>query len=101
MVTIAKAEKTLIVPDTAYETIYAPAGWTIKGSKKNASAEEETSSAEVSASEELTPEELLEKPLEDLNFEELKTVADYLGLEVEGQKSSKKLREAIKAAQGE
>lgn len=45
------------------------------------------------------PEELLEKPIGDLDFEELQIVAEYLGLDVENLTTLKALRKAIKAAQ--
>lgn len=45
------------------------------------------------------PEELLEKPVGDLDFEELQIVAEYLGLDVENLTTLKALRKAIKEAQ--
>lgn len=41
------------------------------------------------------PEELEEKPLEELDFEELKILADYLGVQTRGLKSKKEVRAAI------
>lgn len=45
------------------------------------------------------PEELLEKPVGDLDYEELQIVAEYLGLDVENLTTLKALRKAIKEAQ--
>lgn len=41
------------------------------------------------------PEELEEKPLEELDFEELKILADYYGIKTRGLKSKKDVRNAI------
>lgn len=48
---------------------------------------------------EVDPEELLEKPVGDLDYEELQIVAEYLGLDVENLTTLKALRKAIKEAQ--
>lgn len=48
---------------------------------------------------EVDPEELLQKPVGDLDFEELQIVAEYLGLNTEELTTVKALRKAIKGAQ--
>lgn len=112
MIKIIKGSKTLTVPLGAYEEIYAPNGWELM-SKENKLVEtempEEPEEPEGELPEEseeepeeedveyVDPEELLEKPLEELDFEELKIVAEYLDISTKGLKSKKEVREAIKA----
>ena len=48
---------------------------------------------------EVDPEELLEKPLGELDIDELNIVAEYLGIDTYKLTTEKKLRDAIKAAQ--
>lgn len=120
MVEITKGSMTLTVPRGAYDNQYAPAGWEMKSNNKSSKpseqpkakvkepeevAEEDSEDVEdVEDTEEdveyieVDPEELLEKPLEELDFEELKIVADYLGLDTKGMTTSKAIRSAIKKA---
>lgn len=112
MIKIMKGSRTLTIPAGAYESMYAPNGWELVGTKKKTekkSKEEPKSELEVTEEpEEVTedeedveyvdPEELLEKPLEELDFEELKILAEYLDISTKGLKSKKEVREAIKAS---
>ena len=118
MIKIRKGSKTLLIPAGAYDTIYAPAGWEKEDNTAKAVEEpqkveetpepleddseevEETSEEELDEEGEdveyVDPEELNEKPLEELDFEELKILAEYLGVNIKGLKSKKEVREAIK-----
>ena len=123
MVTIVKGSKTLKVPAGAYDKIYAPAGWMLQGEKilkndgekpvddktniqkaKNQKTDkirnqEETQEVEPEVEiEYVDPEDLLEKPINELDYEELKILAEYLGIDTKGLRSSKSLKEAIKKA---
>ena len=116
MITIVKGSKTLSVPTGAYKSIYAPAGWVsaeeveatpvekpAKPDKKKAEPKVEEPVVEELEEDEdveyVDPEELLEKPLEDLDFDELKILAEYLDINIKGMSTSKALRTAIKKAQ--
>ena len=124
MVVITKGSMTLTVPKRAYDKMYAPAGWDLKGKEMGHTAkveiehtvgspkEEDATKAEETAEEVestpdeeeeeieyVDPEELLEKPVNELDFEELQIVAEYLGIDTKGITQSKKLRNLIKAAQ--
>lgn len=114
MIKIRKGSKTLVIPAGAYDTIYAPAGWeradgtkkSVKEPQKVEKTPEPLEESEEEFEEELDeededveyvdPEELNEKPLEELDFEELKILAEYLDIDVKGLKSKKDVREAIK-----
>lgn len=115
MIKIRKGSKTLLIPAGAYDTIYAPAGWEKEDNTAKAVEEpqkveetpepledvpEEESDEELDEEGEdveyVDPEELNEKPLEELDFEELKILAEYLGINTKGLKSKKEVREAIK-----
>ena len=117
MVTIEKNGKVLSIPSGAYEKLYAQTGWKIVGAqekepqpeKVTAESEPEVETEEVEEVEpeeeeeeyeeiEVDPEELLEKPLEDLDLDELRIVAEYLDIDTEGLKSGKALRAAIRKA---
>lgn len=127
MVTVTKGSRTLVVPVGAYKTTYAPAGWVLQGEVEVSAPEkpveekkaeepkaekpvekpepetEDEDEAEDEAEDEdveyVDPEELLEKPLEELDFEELKILAEYLEIDTKGMTTSKALRSAIKKAQ--
>ena len=112
MVEIIKGSKTLKVPVGAYNAIYASAGWSLKGKEKKV-IEKPVEPVEEVAEESIEPdfeepveddnveyvdpEELAEKPLEELDFEELKILAEYKGIDITGMRSSKALRKAIKS----
>lgn len=122
MIQIKKHDKVISIPSGAFK-MYASAGWELvkdsksPAKKKAAKTEEAEPSSEVSeeadevdeveevpdedeADEyeeiEVDPEELLEKPLEELDFEELNIVAEYLGIDTSKLKTGKALRAAIK-----
>ena len=114
MIKIRKGSKTLMIPAGAYDTIYAPAGWEkeekpeepAKAVEEPQEVDETPESVEEEPEEELEeededveyvdPEELNEKPLEELDFDELKILAEYLGVNIKGLKSKKEVRDAIK-----
>ena len=112
MVTIRKGSKLLSIPNGAYANIYAPAGWVLVSEVKVSDPKDKTPAKEITEPEKETeevpedseeedviyvdPEDLLEKPLEELDYEELQILAEYLGISKKGLKSSKALREAIR-----
>ena len=112
MVEIIKGSRKMTIPSGAYET-YASAGWELateprKGQEKPAAEKKKPEKAKAEPEPEveeeieedviyIDPEDLLEKPLEELDFEELKILAEYKGIDIKGMKSSKMLREAIKS----
>ena len=111
MVNIIKGSKTLSVPVGAYNNMYAPAGWELadkvtksiqKAEPKKEKKQPEPEPVKNQEPEEeedvvyVDPEELQEKPLEELDFDELKILAEYLNVNIKGMKSSKAIREAIK-----
>lgn len=118
MITIRKGNRILSIPSGAYKT-YASAGWVKDGEQIEAETQveevvEETteepevepeaateSEAEEESEEEeeveyVDPEELKEKPLSELDFEELQILAEYLGIDIKNLKTSKALRAEIK-----
>ena len=123
MIQIRKHDKVISIPSGAFK-MYASAGWELvenskaPSKKKVTEAEHSEPEAEAEAEDgvtdedsevsdededeaeyeeiEVDPEELLEKPLEELDFEELNIVAEYLGIDTSKLKTSKALRAAIK-----
>lgn len=111
MVKIMKGSKVLVVPGGAYRDVYASSGWVLaeaeaapkpqKPEAKPPKKEPEQVPEEVEDDENVEyvdPEELLEKPLEELDYEELKILAEYLGIDTTGMRNSKSIRSAIKKA---
>lgn len=118
MIQIVKGEKSLKIPAGAYKR-YAKAGWKLASTsnKEETSsdvtnlASEENSSAlaeNTEAQEELgveedeeviyvDPEELANRPLSELDKEELRILAEYKGLELDETASAKQLRAALRA----
>lgn len=114
---VKKGDRILSIPAGALKT-YAAAGWEVQGEKKSVEPEEEvkepetqepelseveeeevpeeTEEAEEEEVEYVDPEELKERPLSELDFEELQILAEYLGIAIQGIKSSKTLRAKIK-----
>ena len=116
MVTITKGDKTLVIPNGALRT-YLEAGWNkedlakvdtkqtpkVTDSKKSDKKETPVEKAKVEEEPEedviyVDPEDLMEKPLEELDYDELKILAEYLGIDVKNMKSSKVLKAAIRDA---
>lgn len=115
MLKIVKGDKTLLVPSRTID-VYLAAGWSLGDKIPNENktlAKNETYGHEKETQEPVEepeedfeeeviyvdPEELLEKPLNELDFEELKIVAEYLDIDTKELRSSKALRAAIKKAQ--
>ena len=123
MITISKGEKSLRIPAGALKS-YVAAGWSL-GNEPQSSVEapkskaqpipepepqndatdtnpepEEDTEDEEDDEEyeeiEVDPEELLTRPLGELDFEDLKIVAEYLGIDASKYNTSKKLRDEIK-----
>lgn len=94
-VDIVKEDKVLSIPKGAYAKQYAPYGWELVGTTESA-PEEQVEDGSDDEWEAVEAEALLERPLSDLKFEELKTVAKYKGIKVQGM-NGRQLREAIKA----
>lgn len=123
MVTIKKNGKTKLVSYAAYCTLFKDAGWVVEGEDNSPSQpvvedkvekaddvvetdvveDENTVEAEVSEEDEVADEEWdeaiaeteVEKPLSEMNREELISKAESLGVEV-GNKNNDQLRKAIK-----
>lgn len=112
MVKVVKDDMTLTIPAGAVKD-YISTGWKLADSKHTESAKEEVKSKvkepvkeDDSDSEDnyedddvvyVDPEELAERPLEELDAEELRILAEYKGIDVSHISSVKKLRAAIEA----
>lgn len=115
MVKMKKGRLTLSVPAGAVRK-YISAGWKpTESSKSDEILDEGTFSPEtenedeigaVSESEEdyaedeveyVDPEELAQRPLGELDKEELRILAEYKGIDISGLNSAKQLRAAIRA----
>lgn len=111
MVEIKKGNMTLTVPAGAVRK-YARAGWQLASESKSEVNvveptntpldEDESVVADSSESEEedveyVDPEELAMRPLEELDREELRILAEYKGIDVSEINSTKRLRAALKA----
>lgn len=113
MITITNGQMTLVVPNSAFHTLYEPSGF------RPLEDEERAVSSEVTfiASEEKAPEihaldleeenteeteeaeeeiDLSEIPLSEMDFYQLCAYADQLGLDRSGLRSKKELRALIR-----
>lgn len=120
MVTIHKEGLTRTVPMGAYVSQYASLGWSISSCaegtntpsayKKPLNDDLTTSESDVvqttepdtEESEEdeedieyVDPEDLKEKPLNELDYEELRILAEYLGINLRGLKNKRAIKQAI------
>lgn len=120
MVTIHKEGLTRTVPMGAYVSQYASLGWSIsplndaKGTntplahKKSLNNdlttsesdheqvnEPDTEELEEEDVEYVDPEDLKEKPLNELDYEELRILAEYLGINLRGLKNKRAIKQAI------
>ena len=94
MVEIKKGTKILTIPAGALSK-YASTGWELIKAKKSApKVVEDEFEEEI---EYVDPEELAEKPLNELDKEELKILAEYKGLDTKELTTAKKLRAALGA----
>ena len=122
MVTIHKEGLTRTVPMGAYVSQYASLGWSINplngtkgtntpsaykkplndGLATSESDAVQTAEPDTEESEEaeedieyVDPEDLKEKPLNELDYEELRILAEYLGISLRGLKNKKAIKQAI------
>lgn len=113
MVTISKNGKTKTVSEPAYNSIFKDAGWKIVGEKSSTSSvkkkvevKQEVVEAKVEENQEdeipdevwdeVQAEEDVEKPISEMNHDELVIKAKELKIDAKGL-NNKQLREAIKA----
>ena len=115
MVKIKKGKLTLTVPAGAVRK-YTSAGWELAGSSKSkskatnptahhANAKEDETAYDTQLDDESTeeeveyvdPEELAQRPLGELDREELRILAEYKGIDVSGITSTKQLRNALRS----
>lgn len=104
MVLIKKNNKTMTVPNSAYNNFYKQNGWDIV----NGIVEEPVVTDEVTPEEELTDDDWadieeeeeetagIEKPLSEMNRKELEAKALSLGINISKANSNKEIRELIK-----
>ena len=113
MVKIKKGKLTLTVPAGAVRK-YTSAGWELAGSSKSkatnptaphANAKEDETAYDTQLDDESTeeeveyvdPEELAQRPLGELDREELRILAEYKGIDVSEITSTKQLRNALRS----
>lgn len=99
MVKIKNGDKVMTVTRGAYNSIFKDMGFIMVHEAKtpktfDEDAEEDTEGAEM---EEET--QLEEKPLSEMNFNELKEYASQLGIPTAGMRTRKELKEAIQQAE--
>ena len=107
MVKIHKGRLALTIPAGAVRK-YTLAGWELSENSKSDEATEEvsvneddTDSEAISEEEEedieyVDPAELAKKPIDELDRDELKILAEYKGIDISGITSTKKLRAALR-----
>lgn len=123
MVTIHKEGLTRTVPMGAYVSQYASLGWSISPNKPLNGVEgtntplahkkslnndlttsesdheqvdePDTEELEEEDVEYVDPEDLKEKPLNELDYEELRILAEYLGINLRGLKNKRDVKQAI------
>lgn len=106
MVKVVKNGMTLTIPAGALKT-YRSAGWELSSKKGKHKEPEKAFEPQVEEQEEaceeeeeveyVDPEELAEKPLEELDIDELRILAEYKGLDTTRLTSIRKLRSALEA----
>lgn len=89
-VKIKKGNKSTSVTEEAYKEYFKNAGW-----KKESAGKEEQSEDDWDS---VTEDDLLEKPVGEMDSDEVKKAAQLMGLSVAG-KSTKQLREEIRKKQ--
>lgn len=91
MIKLRKDGQVILVPQSAYEKIYKPAGWVPLGQKRKSER------AEAEAITESNSNALLLEELEMLvTVEELKTFAAEHGIDVEGLTTRRTIKAAIR-----
>lgn len=109
MIKIEKNGKTLVVPRTAFKEYYENQGWKESGNshkkkvdeKKTEEPKVEEPEVEESESDEEDWSEFedeVEKPLSEMNKNELKEKAISLGIDIPADVTNSQLRELIKSA---
>lgn len=96
MIKIKRGTHELEVTQGAFKSIYAPAGYTAVA--QPVEMPETFDEVEEPEFEEEEPE-LAEKPLSEMNFNELKEYAAQLGIQTSGMRTRRELKQAIQAAQ--
>lgn len=103
MLVIHKGDKERVIPAGAYE-MYASAGWSLdkeieKDISKSVSEPllEESEEPVEEEIEYVDPEELATRPLNELDKDELRILAEFKGIDVSVHRSSKQLREMIRS----
>ena len=103
MVRIVKGEKTRTIPKGAMKT-YLSTGWTLAEDKASHIKAEQAPATEPEYTEEveeeedveyIDPEDLLNRPLSELDLDELRILAEYKGIDTSNLNTSKRLRAAI------
>lgn len=106
MIEIRKGNRHLLIPAGSLKR-YLSAGWSTTEQPEETnddvnltSGEEELQQEYVDPEEEdveyVDPEELAQRPLSELDREELRILAEYKGIDVSGLTSTKQLRNAIR-----
>lgn len=99
---IVKDGKALIIPQGAYRTQYAPAGWVVEEPDGSSDDATEGDSDELDDTDEDEDDDyytmLEETPLSELDLADLRALAEHRGIDITGITSAKKIREAIQAA---
>lgn len=96
MVRIEKLGRTpMVVPQSAYENFFKNSGWTLSGS---VGTEPQVSESLEDEWEEVDQE--YEKPLGEMDLEELRNKAADMGLDVSGLTTPKQVRDKIRKNMG-
>lgn len=101
MILVQKGQKRSYVPKSFFHQILASQGWKeVHGNYHDLGMESPSEDdSDVDYDEEEDDEE--ERPLSQMSFEELKFMAENMGIDIEGIRSKKELRNAIVAAREE
>lgn len=91
MIKLRKDNQVILVPQSAYEKIYKPAGWQPFGQKRKPETTEAARGADSNTS-------LLEALENLVTVEELKTFAAENGVDVEGLTTRRTIKAAIREA---
>lgn len=98
---VKKGKATKLVNESVYENYLKNAGWVVEGEEIKSEPIQNEVPEEIEeeySDEEWDEDEEVEKPISEMNNEELKEKAISMGIDISSLKSNKQLREAIKAA---
>lgn len=102
MIRIKRGSHTMSVTRGAFNAVYKPMGYTEmeehKAPKTHEETDDEYEDADMDSDEDDEPE-LGEKPLNEMNFNELKEYATQLGIATAGMRTRRELKEAIQQAE--